>query len=155
MGNPKSIAAWLVATLAAGSAVAPVLGDTVLFSSQSPGVYDYRAQATDNRWDPGDTITLTGLDQITGATSPNKFTVAFTPFSVTWTCIQQASGQQNLRIDSLGAAGTVSWGIQSGDPGAGTVTGPAYVPEAASILMFCGGLILLGGAVARSRRRQA
>ncbi|MFQ5809736.1 MAG: PEP-CTERM sorting domain-containing protein [Armatimonadota bacterium] len=145
-------AACFLAVLAAACGAAPALADSLTFKNQSAGRYHYGATATNNRWDPGDVIALTGLEQVTDANAPPGFSVAFSPYEVTWTCLQQTAGQLSLRIDSVAAAGDVSWDIQSPDPGSGTVTGPAYVPEPETIALFGGGLILLVGLAWRRKR---
>jgi hypothetical protein len=62
------------------------------------------------------------------------------------------NGRCRYRAFSIAGEGDVSCSIVSGDPGSGTVTGAAYVPEPAAIALFSGGLIALAGCVWRRRR---
>jgi hypothetical protein len=126
-----------------------VFGDTLTFIGRN-GDYRYRATSSDNGWDVGDTITLTGLEQVTDARAPGGFTVVFTPYTVTWTCIEARGGKPMLRVESIAGLGDAFYTIQSGDPGAGIIAGPAYVPEPMTLVLFSAGLLLL---MAAWRRR--
>ncbi|MFQ5809634.1 MAG: PEP-CTERM sorting domain-containing protein [Armatimonadota bacterium] len=141
----------VVCTLADG--VPPAFCDSLAFIGRTNGRYRYRAFSSDNGWDIGDSITLTGMEQITGASAPGSFVVSeVTPYTVTWTCISDRGGRPILNVFSIAGEGDIAYSIASGNPGSGTVTGPAYVPEPAAIALFSGGLIVLGGCVWRRRR---
>ena len=124
-------------------------GDTLTFVGRNSH-YRYRATSTSNGWAVGDTITLSGLEQVTGANAPGGFTVVFTPYTVTWTCIAARGGKPMLFVESLAGQGDSSYTIQSANPGAGTIAGPAYVPEPVTLVLFSAGLMLL---MAAWRRR--
>ncbi len=140
--------AVLLVVIALIGEASPASSDTLTFLGLN-GRYRYRAISTDNGWDVGDTITLSGLQQITGASTPGGWTVAWTQYSVTWTCIQSKGGRPLLNVYSVALPGDSSYFIQSADPVAGTITGPAYVPEPTTIILFSAGLTLLGTALRR------
>ena len=131
---------------------ASVVADSLTFIGRTSDRYRYRAESSDNGWQVGDTIVLSGLEQVAGAEAPKGFKVdALTPYSVTWTCIEERPGRPHFEVYSVAAEGDVLYTITSSPPTTGTVTGPAYVPEPMTVLLFCSGLFTLAAAVRRRR----
>ena len=137
------------AVLAGCMAVASA--DTVTFFAKSDDWYLYRADATNSTFEAGDTITLSGMDKVTNALTPSGFSVVFDRFTATWTALQDVTGVQFFGVLSTEVSGTIPWDVSSIDSGSGTVTGPEYVPEPASVVLFSAGLMALG---LRARRRR-
>ena len=150
--DSRSVAALLFAACTAACTSTQALADSLSYIGKAGASYWYMASASDFVWQAGDFISLTGMEQVSGANEPSGFTVVYTPHTVQWTCVQQAFGPKFLRVDSAAAAGQVPYSIQSSHPGAGNVTGPEYVPEPATVCLFCGGLMVLAGLVWRRMR---
>jgi hypothetical protein len=149
--NRSTIAASLLAVCLLAGGAAPLVCDSLSFVSHGNSRYQYKAEASDNRWDPGDIIVLSGLEQVTGAEGPKGFTVELSPYTVTWTCIELTHGKPHFDVYSVAAEGDSPYIIASSDPGSGSVTGPAYVPEPMTIALFGGGLLTLAAALRRRR----
>ncbi len=126
--------------------------DTVTFFAQSDDWYLYRGDSTDGTFETGDTITVSGMDLVTNVLTPSGFSVVFGPYAATWTALQDVSGVQFFGVLSTETAGSVPWTVTSDDSGSGTVTGPQFVPEPATIALFSMGLLTLG---VGARRRRA
>jgi hypothetical protein len=142
----------LVAVCTTACAVAPALADTMTYVEYVGTNYKYKAEASDASWDVGDIIALSNLDGVTSASEPIGFTLSYTPYNVTWTCVEAIGGPKTVTVQSAVAPGEVTWTILSNDSGGGAITGPEYVPEPGTIALFCGGLVALGGAAWRRRR---
>jgi hypothetical protein len=126
--------------------------DTVTYFAESFDWFLYRGDATDGTFEAGDTITISGMDLVSNVLTPSGFSVVFGPYAATWTALQDVGGVQFFGVLSTEVAGTVPWTVTSGDSGSGTVTGPQYVPEPATLALFSVGLLALG---VRARRRRA
>ena len=145
-------AALILAVCVAGAAMGPALGDSINFLGAGGGTYWYLATSSDFGWEGGDVISLTGLEEVTGANQPFGFSVAYTPYSVAWTCTQPRFGLTAFSIQSVAESGQVPYSIASEDPSSGWIPGPAYAPEPTTVAMFCTGLAALAGVAWRRRR---
>jgi len=148
----STIRATLLLVFTAAGGMAPALCDSITYVGSSPGRYRYRAMASDNRWDVGDIIRLEGVEQLTDVSVPGGFTVEYTAWGVTWTCIEARGGRPGLSLWSVAGAGQIAFSIESDSPASGTLTGPQYLPEPTTTIMFCGGLMALAAAVWRRSR---
>ena len=151
--NAVAAGVLLVCLLATRGGQSPA--DSLSFLGQGAGTYWYLASATDFAWDPGDVVALTGMEQVTGGNAPAGFTIAYSPYSVTWTCTQATFGFPVFGVQSAAPPGTIAYSIESADPSAGFTPGPEYVPEPTTVGMFCTGLVALGAALWRRRATHA
>jgi hypothetical protein len=138
-----AFAVLVFAALAPAWGAKPALADSMLYLGQVGTNYKYKAEASDANWDPGDVIALTNLDGVTSASEPVGFVVLYSAYGVTWTCVQAVGGPKTLTVQSAVAPGQVAWTIISNDSGSGPITGPEYIPEPATTVLFGGGLIVL------------
>jgi PEP-CTERM motif len=153
----------LPATLAAIALLSASLAahaNSIVFEGQSGNTYYYGVDATSRvlTFTPGETLTFTGLADVTGASYiyPDLFIATFTSTSVTFTNPGSVGFESGVypdffTIDSTAPLGTVMYtadttsGIISGSIG-----GPASVtPEPSTFALFGTGLIGLAGAARR------
>jgi PEP-CTERM motif len=148
----------------------------ITLASNGGGVYDYDLMVGPSGvfFDLGQTITLSGLSDVTAASVSgflaSVFSVGSTSTSVTFTQTADPSGIGllgpntfgTLVVDSLAPTGTVDWSVAftlNGSPASnsGTVDGPVVtaVPEPATWAMMLIGFAGLGFAGYRASRRTA
>lgn len=126
--------------------------DTVTYFGKLGDLYLYQASQDDGAWNVGDVVSLTGMDKLTSTLSPPGFGVAFNPYQAIWTCNQATNGDITFGVLSIEAAGSISWSIAANGGSSGSVTGPEYVPEPVTAILFSVGLLTLG---LSARRRRA
>jgi len=149
----STIAAIIFAVFTAACGLMPAACDSVTYVGHSPGRYWYFATASDRRWDVGDVIRLEGMEQVTDAGGwRGGLEVAYTAQSVTWTCTRARPGRMVLTLSSTALAGQIPFSIASNSPATGLTTGPQYLPEPTTTILFCGGLIALAALVGRRTR---
>ena len=138
--------------------------DSLVFDSQTGNTYTYDFLATPGTlsFNAGDTITLTGLSGVTGASDLTGWglPVSFTPTSVTavipWATsfnIGSSTRQMFFSITSTTAPGQASFDIQEAG---GDVTGPvaSNTPEPSTVVLLGTGLVALWMVRGLNRRGQ-
>jgi hypothetical protein len=145
-------AAALLVVLLCVAAAGPAGGDSLTFWAQGGGSYWYLAEADDFTWNVDDTITLTGMEQVAGVTTPAGFGAQYSPYSVIWSCTSDVGGPPFFGVQSAAPPGPIAYSIVSAHPAIDVpTTGPEYTPEPATVAMFCGGPLTLGAVGWRRR----
>jgi len=132
-------------------AAATAGADSVTFITKAGTLYLYEASQDNGGWSVGDTISLTGMDKVFQIETPGHFTGTSNALSATWTCTEAMTGDPWFGVYSNESAGTISWGIAAESTSAGSVTGPGYVPEPLTAVIFSAGLVALGAMLVRRR----
>jgi len=143
-------AAIAAAALTAGVTAAGA--DTVTYFGKLDNWYLYEASQDDGAWSVGDIVSLTDMDKVNTVMVPPGFSVAYSPYEATWTCAQATGGTVTFGVESVEAGGSISWSIAADGGSSGSVTGPQYVPEPVTAILFSVGLLTLG---VSARRRRA
>ena len=133
--------------------------DSVVFDSQSGDSFNYGIDVTSSGlvFDGGQTITFTGLADVTGASAPT-FDTAFTSTSVTFTSLINHTFLgpfiffDLFTIDSTAPLGSITYTAQSTNEGSltGSLDGPTSVtPEPSTLALFGTGILGLAGVARR------
>jgi hypothetical protein len=153
----------LPATLAAVALLSSSLAahaNSIVFEGQSGNAYNYGIDVTSSGLTiaAGNTLTFTGLADVTGASViyPSIFTATFTSTSVTFTTpggvgIGPGVYLDFFTIDSTAPLGTVMYTVDTTSGIlSGTVRGPASVtPEPSTFALFGTGILGLAGMARR------
>jgi hypothetical protein len=134
--------------------------NSIFFEGQSGDKYNYGIDVTSAYFiiEPGNTLTFTGLADVTGANSnfAPTFTATFTSTSATFsnpTGLEFGSGvyPDFFTIDSTAPLGTVMYTVDTTSGIlSGTVRGPASVaPEPSTLALFGTGILGLAGMARR------
>jgi hypothetical protein len=144
--------------------------NSIVLDSMSGNTYTYGLDVNANSSEtfaPGQTITLTGLSGVTGASGGSPygsfFSASSTATSVTLTSLGVTFGNAQSSANdfsdlftvtsSSGAAGTVNFGINGNPTASGTVEGPvalvAATPEPSGFVLLGTGLLAVAGAAKR------
>jgi len=170
--NLLKIALALVAAVLGTASTAWCDTITLTLISSGGGVYEYAVAIPAGgtvTFDGGQTITLTGLSGVTGASIESPLSLAlvvqsFTSTSVTFvepldanSSIQNLTGATvydgTLIVDSTSPSGTVDYTMQTSSGSiSGTVGGPVATPEPGSFSMLLTSVLGLGALVFFSRR---
>jgi hypothetical protein len=154
----------LPATLAAIALLSASLAahaNSIVFEGQSGNTYYYGVDATSRvlTFEPGETLTFTGLADVTGASYiyPDLFTATFTSTSVTFTNPGSVGFESGVypdffTIDSTAPLGTVMYTATDTTSGilSGPIGGPTSVtPEPSTFALFGTGILGLAGMARR------